>query len=173
MTFVVLLKGVNIGGHRTFRPSVLARELKDSHVVSVGAAGTFVVRKAASRSRIREEILRRLPFKTEIMILGAREVLQLIDSGPFAGRTARPDIVRFVSVMTSRRKPLAQLPLSIPSRGRWSVKVLSCQGRFVAGMYRREMLAIRSLGQLERIIGAPITTRNWNTFLTIGKILRS
>ncbi|MDA8422766.1 MAG: DUF1697 domain-containing protein [Nitrospiraceae bacterium] len=173
MTFVVLLKGVNIGGHRTFRPSVLAMEMKNLHVVSVGAAGTFVVRKAANRSIIREEILPRLPFKTEIMTLGAREVLRLIGSDPFADQIIRPDIVRFVSVMASRRKPLSRLPLSIPSSGRWSVRVLSCQGRFVTGMYRREMQAIRSLGQLEKIIGAPITTRNWNTFLSIGKILQS
>ncbi|HSA77870.1 MAG TPA: DUF1697 domain-containing protein [Nitrospirota bacterium] len=172
MTFVVLLKGVNIGGHRIFRPSTLAKELKDANVVNVGAAGTFVVRKAISRSIIREEILRRLPFKTEIMILGAREVLRLIASDPFAGQIRRPNIVRFVSVMAPRRKPVTHLPHNLPSSGRWSVRILSCQGRFVTGMYRREMKAIRYLGQLEKIIGTPITTRNWNTLLAIGNMLR-
>jgi uncharacterized protein (DUF1697 family) len=172
MIFVVLLKGVNIGGHRIFRPSTLVKEVKDANVVSVGAAGTFVVRKAINRSTIRAEILRRLPFNTEIMILDARDVLRLIDSDPFADQITRPDIVRFVSVMAPRRKPLKQLPLSLPFSGRWSVRVLSCQGRFVMGMYRRHMKAIRYLGQLEKIIGAPITTRNWNTVLSIGKILR-
>ncbi len=173
MTFVVLLKGVNIGGHRTFRPSALMKELKDANVVSVGSAGTFVVRKAISRSMIREEILRRLPFKTEIMILGAREVLRLIASAPFADQRRSPDIVRFVSVMAPRRKLAAHLPHNLPSSGRWSVRILSCRGRFVAGMYRREMKTIRYLGQLEKIIGAPITTRNWNTLLAIGKLIRS
>ena len=172
MALVVLLKGVNIGGHRTFRPSVLAKELKRANVVSIGAAGTFVVRSAVSRATIREELLRRLPFQTDIMILGARDVLRLIDSDPFAEQIARPDIVRFVSVTAPRRRPLTPLPLSLPSRGRWSVRVLSCQGRFVMGMYRRHMQAIRYLGQLEKIIGSPITTRNWNTFLSIGRMLR-
>ena len=44
MALVALLRGVNIGGHRTFRPSILARELSDYDVVNVGAASTYVVR---------------------------------------------------------------------------------------------------------------------------------
>src|SRR4029450_4929465 len=55
MASVVFLKGVNVGGHRTFRPSVLAREMADFGVISVGAAGTFVVRKPISRARLRLE----------------------------------------------------------------------------------------------------------------------
>ncbi len=45
MALIVFLRGVNVGGHRTFRPSMLARELSDYDVVNVGAAGTFIVRK--------------------------------------------------------------------------------------------------------------------------------
>ena len=42
MALVVFLRGVNVGGHRTFRPSLLARQLEPYGVVNVGAAGTFV-----------------------------------------------------------------------------------------------------------------------------------
>src|SRR5258708_3993883 len=45
MALIVFLRVINVGGHRTFRPSILARELSDYDVVNVGAAGTFVVRK--------------------------------------------------------------------------------------------------------------------------------
>jgi uncharacterized protein (DUF1697 family) len=172
MAFVIFLKGINVGGHRTFRPSVLAKELKGSNIVNVGGAGTFVVRNAVSRTKVRTEILRRLPFNAEVMICGGSEVLRLIDSDPFADQAARPGIVRFVSVMARRRRSLAQLPLDLPSSGRWSVRVLTCQGRFVVGLYRREMRTIGYLGQLEKLAGVPLTTRNWNTFLSIGKILR-
>src|SRR4029077_20423952 len=37
MALVVFLRGVNVGGHRTFRPSVLARELSEYDVVNVQA----------------------------------------------------------------------------------------------------------------------------------------
>jgi hypothetical protein len=60
MALVVLLKGINVGGHRIFRPSILADELKRFDVVNVGAAGTFVVRRTVSRTKLREELIRRL-----------------------------------------------------------------------------------------------------------------
>jgi uncharacterized protein (DUF1697 family) len=172
MVFVVLLKGINVGGRRTFRPSELAKEPRNLDVVNVGGAGTFVVRNAASREKLRAEIARRLPFKAEIMICSGREVLRLIASDPFAGQTARAGIVRFVGVMARSRKPSELPPLDLPSSGRWFVRVLARQGRFVAGLYRREMKTIGYLGRLEKIFGTPLTTRNWNTFLSIGQILR-
>jgi hypothetical protein len=51
MALIVFLRGVNVGGHRTFRPSILARELSDYGVVNVGAAGTFVVQKPGPRAK--------------------------------------------------------------------------------------------------------------------------
>jgi hypothetical protein len=43
MALVVFIRGVNVGGHRTFRPSILAGELSDYGVVNVGAAGTIAI----------------------------------------------------------------------------------------------------------------------------------
>jgi hypothetical protein len=59
---VVLLRGVNVGGHRTFRPSALAERLKHLDAVNIGAAGTFVIRRPVSRTQLRAELARRLPF---------------------------------------------------------------------------------------------------------------
>jgi len=58
VALVVFLRGVNVGGHKTFQPSVLARELSDFDVVNVGAAGTFVIRKTISQAMVRAELLR-------------------------------------------------------------------------------------------------------------------
>ena len=44
MALVVFLRGVNVGGHKAFQPTVLARALAALDVKSIGAAGTFVVR---------------------------------------------------------------------------------------------------------------------------------
>ena len=63
MSLVVFLRGVNVGGHRTFRPSILAKGLSDYGVVNVGAAGTFVVRKPGSKAKFRAALLRKLPFE--------------------------------------------------------------------------------------------------------------
>ena len=54
MALVVLLRGVNVGGHRTLRPAVLAKELADLDVVNIGAAGTFVIRQPVTHATARQ-----------------------------------------------------------------------------------------------------------------------
>ena len=173
MALVVLLKGVNVGGHKTFRPSVLAKELKRFDVVNIGAAGTFVIRKTVSRGEIRAEIMRRLAFDVDIMICNGTDVLRLSADDPFGGQPSGPGIVRFVSVLAKRGKPLSAVPLNIPSTGDWGVKILRHQDPFVCGLYRREMKAISYLGQLEKLFGVSVTTRNWNTMLAVVKVLET
>ena len=172
MALVVLLKGINVGGHRNFRPSALARDLKRFDVVNVGAAGTFVIRKSVSRVKLRAEILRRLPFDAEVVICDGREFLRLASEDPFAGQPSGPDIVPFVSVLAMPRQP-PPLPLILPSAGDWCVRAFACQDRFVLGVYRRQMRTISSLAQLEKVFGVRATTRNWNTIVTIARILKS
>ena len=169
MAFVVLLRGVNVGGQRTFRPTVLARQLKHLDAVNIGAAGTFVVRQPVSRAKLRAELEHRLPFETEIMICQGREIVGLLSQNFFAGHPVRPDIVRFVSVLSRRPRSAPRLPMSFPSRGKWLLKVLARDDRFVVGMYRRHMKVISYLGMLDRIFGVPATTRNWNTVTAIAK----
>src|SRR5205085_4277020 len=97
MALVVFLRGVNVGGHRTFRPSVLARELSAFDVVNVGAAGTFVVRKPGSRATFRAELLRRLPFDAQLMLCDGRELRRVVADDPFAAEPRSAEVVRFVS----------------------------------------------------------------------------
>ena len=96
MALVVFLRGVNVGGHKTFRPAALAKELTALDAVNIGAAGTFVIRRPPTRAKLRAELKRRLPFETEVMICEGRDILRLISQDPFAGQLEAPDIVRFV-----------------------------------------------------------------------------
>ncbi len=168
MALVVFLRGVNVGGHRTFRPSLVANELSNFDVVNVGAAGTFVVRNRISQAKLRAELLRQLPFEAEVVICKGDDVLDLASGNPFAGQPAGPKIV-----LAKRGQPLSSTPLSLPSGGKWLLKILATKNRFVFGLYRREMKTIRYLGQLDKIFGVPVTTRNWNTITAIARILRN
>jgi uncharacterized protein (DUF1697 family) len=172
MALVVFLRGVNVGGHRTFRPSLVANKLSRFDVVNVGAAGTFVVRKRISQTKLRAELLRQLPFTAEIMICKGDDVLDLASGNPFAGQPAGPNIVRFVSILAKPVRHLLSTPIRLPSDAEWSLKVLAYNGCFVFGVYRREMKAIRYLGQLDKIFGAPATARNWNTITAVARILQ-
>ena len=92
---------------------------------------------------------------------------------PFGNQPTRSDIVRFVSVLAKRPRVVPPLPLSLPPDGDWLLKILATDNKFVFGMYRRQMKAIRYLGTIDNIFGVPVTTRNWNTFATIMKVLKS
>jgi uncharacterized protein (DUF1697 family) len=166
-----MLRGVNVGGHRTFRPAKLAEELQHLGAINIGAAGTLVIRRPVSQTQLRAELASRLPFETHIMICRSREIARLVSRDWFAGRPSRSDIVRFVSVLSRVPRLSPPLPLMLPSRGQWLLRVLACDGRFVIGEYRRRMKAIGYLGTLDRVFGSPATTRNWNTITAIAKAL--
>jgi len=171
VALVVFLRGLNVGGHRTFRPKALAESLRRLDVVNIGATGTFVVRRPIGRARLRQEIARRLPFDAEIVVVPGREILELLSRDVFAGRTSRPDEVRFVSILSRRPRRAPRLPVTLPPRGRWLLNVLERRGRFVVGLYRRHMKVIGYLGSLDRLFGVPVTTRSWSTMTAVGQEL--
>jgi uncharacterized protein (DUF1697 family) len=171
MTLIVFLRGVNVGGHRTFRPSLLAKQLECYDVVNVGAAGTFVVRNPGARTAFAAALRRVLPFETHVMLCDARYLMRVRDAQPFGSRPARPDIVRFVSVL-SKASPLADsLPVQLPPEGKWFVRILGIDHPLLFGEYRRQMKAIGYLGQIDKLAGSPVTTRSWSTIEAIVRIL--
>lgn len=173
MPLVAFLRGVNVGGHRTFQPSVLAKDLAEYDVVNVGAAGTFVVRKPISQAKLRAEILQRLPFEPDIMICSGQDIIGMVSDDPFAGEPAGPDIVRFVSVLAKSPRTAPALPIVMPAEGDWLVQIIALKSRYAFGMYRRHMKTIGYLGKVEKRLGMSATTRNWNTINAIVKVLKA
>lgn len=174
MALVVFLRGVNVGGHRTFRPSVLAKALSAYDVVNVGAAGTFVVRKPGPKAKFRAALLQKLPFATAVALCEGRDLVRLETENPFGSKPSGPDVVRFLSVLTKAGGVggvRASLPIKLPPSGQWLLRIIASQKQFVFGEYRRHMKTIGYLGQIDKLCGAPATTRNWNTIVAIVRIL--
>jgi len=172
MALVVFLRGVNVGGHRTFRPSILARSLSGYGVVNVGAAGTFVVRKPGSKAKFRAALLRKLPFEAEVVLCDGRDLIRLEIENPFGAELVRRDIVRFVSILSKAGGLRTALPVTFPPDGEWLVRVIASRNQFVFGVYRRHMKTIGYLGRIDKLFGVPATTRNWNTILAVVRILK-
>jgi uncharacterized protein (DUF1697 family) len=172
MKWVVFLRGVNVGGANRCQPAAIAKQLAKFGVVNIGAVGTFVVRENVSKSVLRNAIAKKLPFKCEIMICAARDIIKLASKDPFSRQPAGPNITRFVNVLTKRIPSPPPLPLTLPSDDDWLIKIIAIEDRFVLGLYRRQMKAISYLGKIEKLLGVPATNRNWNTIEKIVKILK-
>jgi uncharacterized protein (DUF1697 family) len=172
MALVVFLRGVNVGGHRTFRPSILAKELGKYDVVNVGAAGTFVVRKPGPRAKFRAELIRKLPFEAQVVLCDSRDIIGLERENPFRTEPSRPDVVRFVSILSKAGRFRPSIPITLPAGRKWLLRVVAVKSRFVFGVYRRHLKTIGYLGQLDKLFGVPATTRNWNTIIAVVRILK-
>jgi uncharacterized protein (DUF1697 family) len=173
MPAVVFLRAVNVGGANRCQPAAIAKQLARFGLINIGAVGTFVVREDVGESTLRTAIARKLSFKCEIMICPAPDIVKLASKDPFARQPSGPNITRFVNVLHKPLRKPPPLPLSLPSPDEWLLKIIAIQGRFVLGLYHRQMKAISYLGKIEKLLGVPATTRNWNTIEKIAKILQA
>jgi uncharacterized protein (DUF1697 family) len=170
---VVLLRGVNVGGHRVFRPAQLPAKLPELGLINIGAAGTFVVRSRLSRAALRRAIAGHLPFDAEIVICTASQIRALMAADVFKGLPLGPELVGFVSVLSREPKSAPPFPVRLPDGRDWLVQLIGRTDRFVIGVYRRHMKTIGYLGRVDRLFDVPMTTRNWNTFRTIDRTLNA
>lgn len=175
MASVVFMRGVNVGGHKKFQPSTLAKDLAHLEVVNVGAAGTFVVRKPIGEKALRGELQRRLPFEAELMICGGREVLELLSAEPFADEIQGDDIKQYVTILGKKpsKRSAPRLPIRRPDNDDWQVKIVRVIGRFVLSLHRRrDRTLVYPNEVVEKAFAVPATTRNWNTMAAIAGVLR-
>lgn len=163
MPHVVLLRGVNVGGRRRLSTVALATRLSHLGVRSLGAAGTFVVHGGRSCDEVRAAFADALPFETEVVVHDARELARLAARRPFGPGAPPAGVVRFVTVLASRRAAGVTFPLQRPEQGAWALRLLARDGAYVVGEYRRVPAAIRVLATLDRLLGVTTTTRAWST----------
>lgn len=169
VAFVVFLRGVNVGGAKSFKPSRLAAELADLGVTNVGAAGTFVVRGGASAAGVAKRFREAMPVEADVIAVPGAQVADLVRRDPLKGRPA--DEAPHVSVMASAPKTPRALPLDHPAGAAWEVRVVAVEGPFA--------LSVRRVGGgksypnevVEKAFGVRATTRSWSTMATLAKKL--
>lgn len=168
MALVVFMRGVNVGGHKTFRPSELVKKLDPLKVVNHGAAGTFIVHGKIGAKALRKEILRLLPFEAELMICPAEELLDLVRSEPFAAEPPGEEVKRFVSVLANPPRKPPRLPIERPGKADWEVRVVVVSGRFALSLWRRgRRNSLYPNEVVEKEFGVAATTRAWTTITSL------
>lgn len=168
MRWVVFLRAANVGKHNRFQPAILAKELARFGFVNVGAVGTFVVREEVSEAALRAALIRKLPFKCEVMICPAKTIVDLAREKPLREGA----VEAYVTIMTKRPASLPKLPLYAPSEVNWEIKIVRIVGVAVVSLRRKLRNGRLYPNQIiEKKFGVATTTRNWNTIEKVAKIL--
>jgi hypothetical protein len=170
MSFVVLLRGANLGKRR-FSPKAVEAALSDLNLVNIGAAGTFVVAKRVSEKALRARIAAELPFEPAPMVIVTEsEIEAAMNTG--VGISVPADARRFATAMDARPTHLPKLPIETPKGAEWGVRVASVIGRFALGVRRRvDVTGVYPNEIVERLFGVEATTRDWPTMEKIAKVL--
>ena len=172
MALGVFLRGVNVGGNKKFQPSVLAKELARLRVVNIGATGTFVVHGKIGAKALREEIRRKLPFEAEIMICTGEEIMNLVRSQPFGDKPPAKDVQWYVSILQNPPRVVPRLPMIFPANDDWELRIFRVTGKFALSIRRRLGPRLIYPIVLEETLGIPVTTRNWNTIISVCNALQ-
>jgi uncharacterized protein (DUF1697 family) len=169
--FAVFLRGVNVGGNRKFSPAAVAKDLAAFDAVNVGAAGTFVVRKAKSAAALRRELAARLPFEAAMAIVPGEALVELGRRNPFPKAPAGDDVRRMVAVLTGDAAKRPKLPMRRPDGGDWQLQLVKHVDPFVLYFWRPDRARMLYTDLVEREFGVPATSRTWNTIEKIRMIL--
>jgi uncharacterized protein (DUF1697 family) len=166
------LRGVNVGAHKRFKPAELTAQLADLAAINIGAAGTFSVPGKISGPALRRRILDLLPFKAEVMIVPAQEIVSLINSEPLKGERLDKSLRAFVTIMSVQPPSLPKLPLYAPDRNQWEVKVLRIQRQSALSLWRPGAGKILYPNEvIEKAFQVTSTTRSWSTMEKVGRLL--
>jgi hypothetical protein len=168
MVLIVLLRGANLGSKR-FSPKAVEASLADLDATSIGAAGTFVVRKTISRSALTKRFHDALPFEPELLFADANALKAAVTAGERLD--VPPGAKRFATLM-SKTPSKVSLPLEAPEGTTWAVRVVRIEGRFAIGL--RKSVADTGVYPnpvIEKTYGLRATTRDWPTMEKIAAIL--
>jgi uncharacterized protein (DUF1697 family) len=177
MTYVALLRAVNIAGHRQIAMSdlrALLSRLGFAEPRSLLQSGNLVFQAAARSSARLEHLLEReteksLGLRTEYFVRSAREWTALVEQNPFR-EEARRDPSR-LAVQFLKDSPAAASVAALEGAvtGR---EVLRAEGRQLYVVYPDGFARTRLTNALiEKTLGTRATGRNWNTVLKLAAVV--
>lgn len=173
--FIALLRGINVGGHNRV-PMKALREVCSGlgwkEVRTYVQSGNIVF-AASSRSTTLEEQLERaverhFDVRVPVIVRGREQWLAYIESNPYpdAAEAAPTSVL----LALSRRSPQPGAVEEIRGRATLGETVQQVRDaiwiHYPAGAGRSRLAP----GVLDRLVGSPVTTRNWRTVVALGEL---
>jgi uncharacterized protein (DUF1697 family) len=175
---VCLLRGVNVGGHaklpmaafRTLLEELGAHDIR-TYVQSGNAVFEHALPAEALRELISAALARQFGLTPEVLVLGAPELAEVVAAQPFAHDD--PADVGVLHVGFFVRPPGEEAALAVGDSGvvgrdEFVLGERAVYVRCPDGFGRTKLNG----GYFERLLGVPVTFRNWRTVLTLAEMAR-
>lgn len=179
MTYIALLRGINIGPHKRIAMAdlkALAADLGLAEPRTLLASGNLVFRApaqpaAALEKRLHEATARELGVVTEYFVRTAGEWHAAVAANPFAREAKRDPGHLLLMCLKAAPSAAAAKALQASIRGREVVKAKGPYAylHYPDGVGRSQL----TLAAVEKGLGTPGTARNWNTVLKLAALVRA
>jgi uncharacterized protein (DUF1697 family) len=178
-TYIALLRGINVGGHKKVAMSdlrSLVEQLSFNDVRSLLQTGNLVFRGAARTGAGLERLLedqagKRLGLQTTFVVRNTKDWAAAIAHNPFPD-AAQSDPSHLV-VMFLREEPAAGAIKALQTANK-GPEVVRARGRELYIVYPAGIARSRLTNKLiEDKLATRGTGRNWNTVLKLGELSRA
>lgn len=177
VAMVALLRGINVGGHKTIKMADLVKAFEGlglAKVRSLLASGNVVFETApeeprALRGRLEGHLAERFGHPVGVVLRFLEQVRALAKADPFHGIELTPDLRFYVTFLPD---PAAK-KLKVSS-------ALAGENFQIAATTRGEICSVarvlpngrlgNEMNLIEKEFGKDVTTRNWNTVLRIAAV---
>lgn len=179
MTFIALLRGINVGGKNTVRMADLTSLLQSLHFTNIRSylqSGNFIFDhdragpSAVSRA-IEQAISRKFGLDVKVIVRSAEKLRSLISGNPLLNRPKIDEEKLHVTFL----KDAPQKPdISYFVRVKDARELVYLKGRevflYCPNGYGRSKLTNQAF---EKKLGVTATTRNWNTACALAEMVKT
>jgi uncharacterized protein (DUF1697 family) len=177
-TYIIFLRGINVGGHHKVPMADLKTELQKlgfKNIITILNSGNIIFDYkqediASLEQTIAVHLEKVFNFPIPTIIRTAETIQQLLKQDPFSSIETTKDIRLYISFL----KITVETNLEIPWQSEdQSYKILDYKNNNILSVLDlSKSKTTKAMTILERSFGKDITTRNWNTLLRIEKKLK-
>jgi len=174
-TFIALLRGINVGGHRKIEMAALrtlGTELGFAAVRSYIQSGNLVFAStdapAAVEASLDRAIADRFGFPVEVLVRTAEAWPALVRGNPFPQACAQEP--NLVMMALAKRPPSKDAAAALRERATQGERIETAGEalwiHYPGGVARSKL----SPALIDRLVGSPVTARNWRTVLKLAEL---
>lgn len=176
-TYLLLLRGINVGGHKKVPMSDLKKMLSEmgckNSKTFLNSGNVVFEAKEEKEKELKEKIAKKLEktfgFEIPVLLRSKPEIEDILKKDPFGKIKADKDMRLYVSFLPKKTKSDLKLPFVAKEQ---DFKIIQKTDREIFSVLNlKNGRSVDAMKVLEKEYGKDITTRNWNTVLKVAQNL--